>query len=261
VADWDAKTYERVSEPQFRWGVRVLERLALRGDETVVDVGCGAGRLTELLAEKLPRGHVVAMDASAAMLERARERLARLGDRVSFVHGDAATFVARPPVDAVFSTATFHWVPDHDALFASVLSSLRPGGRLVAQWGGGANLARLRGRTAVLRSSSEYAAFFEDYREPWLYATPDETRVRLERAGFVDIEAWLEPAPARFDDAGTFGEFTTKVILRDELPRLPDDATRARYVAALVDAAGRDNPPFELDYVRLNADARAPERA
>lgn len=256
MADWNAEIYARVSGPQFEWGQRVLERLPLAGGETVVDAGCGAGRLTELLVKRLPRGRVVALDASEAMLVQARARLAGFGDQVTFVRADLATHVERPPVDAVFSTATFHWVLDHDALFAGLRATLRSGGLLVAQWGGGANLARLRGRTASLRASEAYAPFFAGFREPWHYAGAEETEGRLERTGFVEARAWLEQAPVRFEDAAGFGEFLTHVILRDELPRLPDDGARRRYVDALVDLASRDDPPFELDYWRLNADGR-----
>lgn len=256
MADWNAEVYARVSRPQFEWGKLVLERLPLAGGEAVVDAGCGAGRLTELLAGRVPQGRVVALDDSEAMLVEARARMARFGPRVTFVRADVAAHVERPPVDAVFSTATFHWVRDHDALFRAVHASLKPGGRLVAQWGGGANLARLRGRTAVLRASSACAPCFAGFREPWHYATAEETRARLERAGFVEVKAWLEPAPVRFDDAPAYAEFLTHVILRDELPRLPDDDARRRYVAALVEVSSRDDTPFELDYQRLNAEAR-----
>jgi trans-aconitate 2-methyltransferase len=256
MADWDAKAYERISDPQFRWGLRVLERLVLRGDETVVDMGCGAGRLTEVLLERLPRGRVVAMDASGAMLETARARLTRFGERVSFVRGDAASWVAPQPVDAVFSTATFHWVKDHDALFASIARSLRPGGLLVAQCGAAGNLSRIRSRAAALRASAEYARFFERFAEPWTYATVDETRARLARAGFSSANVSTEPAPTTFASAADFGEFVAKVVLRDDLSCLPDGATRASYVAAVVEAAGRDDPRLTLDYTRLNIDAK-----
>jgi trans-aconitate 2-methyltransferase len=255
MADWDAKAYERISDPQFNWGLRVLERLPLRGDETVVDQGCGTGRLTEVVAERLPRGKVIASDASEAMLDTARARLARFGDRVSFERADAATWVARPAVDAIFSTATYHWVRDHDALFASIAASLRSGGRLVAQCGAAGNLARIRSRTAAMRARPDLARFFVGFAEPWTYATPDETRARLERAGFAQVRVWSEPEPTRFESAGALSEFVTKVILRDELPRLPDDAARAAYLRELVDAAGKDDPRWTLDYVRLNIDA------
>jgi len=258
-ADWDAGTYERVSEPQFAWGQRVLARLPLTGDETVIDAGCGAGRLTELLVERLPRGRVIALDASPAMIERSRLRLARFGDRVSIVCADAATHVQHPPADTIFSTATFHWVLDHDALFRSLFASLRPGGRLVSQWGGRKNLARIRERTARLRASEPFARFFEGYREPWLYATAEETATRMAQAGFADVRTWLESAPARFDGAQSFREFVTNVVLRDEIAHLPDEATRAQYLDTVVQQAGHDDPPFELDYWRLNADARVPE--
>jgi trans-aconitate methyltransferase len=256
MADWDAKAYERISDPQFRWGLRVLERLPLRGDETVVDEGCGAGRLTEVLLDRLPHGRVVALDASKAMLETARTRLARFGDRVSFVSANAATWVAPEPVDAVFSTATYHWVKDHDALFASIARSLRPAGLLVAQCGAAGNLSRIRARAATLRGSPQFGRFFEGFAEPWTYATVDETRARLTRAGFSSAGVSTEPAPTRFDSAASFEEFVAKVILRDDLSRLPDEATRASFLAAFVQAAERDDPPLTLDYIRLNIDAK-----
>jgi trans-aconitate methyltransferase len=256
MVDWNAEVYGRVSEPQFVWGQRVLARLPLGADEVVVDAGCGTGRLTELLAERLPTGRVIAVDASERMLAQARSHLARFADRVTFVKADVATFVHRPPVDAVFSTATFHWVKDHDRLFASIHASLRPGGLLVSQFGGGSNLARVRARTAALRASAPFAPFFDGFQEPWHYATAEETRDRLEAIGFVDVSSWLEPAMIRFDEEASYREFVTHVILRDELARLPDEAARDAYVGAIAEQARGDDPPFELDYWRLNADAR-----
>jgi trans-aconitate 2-methyltransferase len=256
MADWDAEAYARISEPQFAWGKRVLERLALRGDETVEDAGCGAGRLTELLVERLSRGRVVAVDASEAMLQQASARLARFGDRVKFVRADLANHVQKPPVDALFSTATLHWVLDHGALFRSLAASLRSGGSLVAQFGGGANIARVCGRTSHLRAEPRFARYFDGWKSPWNFAGAEETAARLAASGFVDVRAWLAPAPARFEGATAFGEFVAKVVLRDELARLPEADLRGAYVAAVVDAASRDDPPFELDYVRLDVDAR-----
>jgi trans-aconitate 2-methyltransferase len=254
MAEWNAEVYARISVPQLEWGKRVLARLPLAGTESVLDAGCGTGRLTELLLERLPRGHVVALDASDAMLGKARRHLARFGDRVTFVRADLATHTQRPPVDAVFSTATFHWVLDHDALFDRIAESLRPGGTLTAQWGGEGNLLRVRARGAALRDSAPFRPYFAGFDEPWNYVTVEDTRRRLESRGFSGVKVWREAAPARFDEAG-FREFVAHVVLRDDLARLPDDATRATFLDAIVEGARGDDPPFELDYWRLNADA------
>src|SRR6186997_1672759 len=114
--DWDGASYDRVAHPMTRWGSSVLDRLPLRGDETVLDAGCGSGRVTEQLAERLPDGEVVALDASPLMVEAARERLTRFGDRVTYAVADLGQTlpIGAASVDAILSTATFHWVADHD---------------------------------------------------------------------------------------------------------------------------------------------------
>lgn len=243
-ADWNASTYDRVADPQTRWGAEVLERLPLQGDETVLDAGCGTGRVTELLLARLPRGRVVALDFSEAMLGEARGRLAGFGDQVTFVEAD----LGRPlplsqPVDAVLSTATFHWVPDHDALFANLASVLRPGGWLVAQCGGFGNIARF------LEVASSIAPDFARNRHN--FQTPEATTARLEASGFVDIEAWLSDAPTRFDPGEPLEAFLGTVCLRTHLAGLAPDE-RGPFVR---EVAARMPEPV-LDYVRLNITAR-----
>ena len=184
------ETYDRVADPMTRWGEAVLDRLPLAGDERVLDAGCGSGRVTELLAGRLPRGRVVALDGSPAMVEAARQRLARFGDRIEYVVADLGQPLPIEPVDAILSTATFHWVPDHDALFRNLAAVLRPGGRLVAQCGGVGNIASIQRVLATIGDG-------------WLgdvyFATPLDTVRRLEAAGFVDPEVWLTDEPTRFE--------------------------------------------------------------
>ena len=135
--DWDASTYERVSNPQVEWAREVLDRLPLRGDETVLDAGCGSGRVTQMLLERLPRGHVVAVDAAPSMVEAARKAL---DGRATVIQSDLLELELDEPVDAAFSNAVFHWVPDHDRLFERLHAALRPGGRVSAQCGGKGNI-------------------------------------------------------------------------------------------------------------------------
>lgn len=258
ATEWDARSYHRVSEPQFAWGQRVLARLPLRGDETVLDAGCGSGRLTALLAERVPRGQVIALDRSRNMLEEAKATLAALGDRVSFVCADLLELSLPSPVDLVFSTATFHWVLDHDRLFSRLFAALKPGGRLHAQCGGGDNLARLHGRAFDLFSQPPFSAYFPGWKEPWLFSSAEAARERLERAGFTEVQASLEPAPATFEHRAAYSEFLRTVVLRPHLALLPTDALKDQFVSAVADAAEADQPPFTLDYVRLNLGARRP---
>jgi trans-aconitate 2-methyltransferase len=241
--EWDAATYDRVADPQARWGAAVLERLPLDGDETVLDAGCGSGRVTEQLLARLPRGRVVALDASTAMLARARLRLAASADRVSFVHADLlelgpSVLPGVAALDAVFSTATFHWVPDHSRLFRNLASVLRPGGRLVAQCGGEGNIA---GLLRVVRSLGI------DRAGTWEYASPATTAQRLREAGFGDIQTWTAAEPTRFDSGEQLHDFLEAVCLRESLA--PLSAERRTEV---VDAVVAAMPEPVLDYIRLN---------
>ena len=241
--DWDARTYDRVAEPQTRWGRAVLDRLPLAGDERVLDAGCGSGRVTELLAERLPAGHVVALDASSAMIEAARERLERFAPSVEFVVADLGEPLSiGEPVDAVLSTATFHWVADHDALFANLAAIMRPGGWLVAQCGGVGNIASIRRVLATIGDGWPGAAHYE---------TPMATVERLEASGFVNVECWLTDEPTRFEAGEPFETFLRTVILGGHVDRLPPEE-RDDFVRTVADQL----PEPLIDYVRLNIVAR-----
>jgi trans-aconitate 2-methyltransferase len=243
--DWDAATYDRVSDPMTRWGTSVLDRLPLEGDEAVLDAGCGTGRVTEMLVERLPDGRAIALDASPSMIDEARVRLARFGDRVDFVVADLARALPLgplAPVDAIFSTATFHWVPDHEALYRNLAAVLRPGGRLVAQCGGVGNIATIQAALATIGDGWLGDAHFE---------TPEATERRLAAAGFVEIETWLQPEPTRFEPGEPFETYLRTVVLGSHVARLPP-SERDEFVRAVVDRLG---DPV-IDYVRLNIVAR-----
>ena len=243
TGDWNAASYDKVADPQARWGAEVLERLPLAGDETVLDAGCGTGRVTELLLGRLPRGRVLALDGSAAMLEQARRRLAGFGDQVTYVHADLEKpLPLNGLVDAVLSTATFHWVLDHDALFANLATVLRPDGWLVAQCGGFGNVATL------LQVAKE---IHPGFRRLHNFQTTEATRERLEREGFDRIDTWLSAAPTPFDTLEQFEAFLETVCLRTYLEELHPDAREP-----FVKAVAARIPDLTLDYVRLNITAR-----
>lgn len=238
--DWDADAYDRLPIPMTRWGEAVLSWLDLAGHERVLDAGCGTGQVTAALLERLPRGEVVALDGSASMIERARERLG--GERVTYVVADLQEpLPIDDAVDAVLSTATFHWVLDHDALLRNLAAVMRPGAQLAAQCGGEGNIASIERALRDLGSGSSGHKHF---------AGPDETRARLVAAGFDGVDVWLhdEPTPLASDDLEPYLE---AICLGDHVDGMADD-DRRRFVHEVAVRL----PEPAIDYVRLNIRAR-----
>jgi trans-aconitate 2-methyltransferase len=238
---WDAGTYDRSSRPQQAWASEVLARLeGIAPDATVLDVGCGTGRVTEQLLALVPRGRVLALDASEDMAALAR---GRLGDRAEVWCQDVLDLDVAEPVDAIVSTAALHWVTDHDRLWARLARALRPGGVLEVQCGGEGNIAGVRDVIeAVARELAPELAGWS----PWVFAGPEETERRLGDAGFEAIRCRLEARPT---DPGDVDAFVRTSILPAHLARLPP-RRREPFAAAVV--AGVRLP---LDYVRLNVSA------
>lgn len=246
--EWDAETYDAVSDPQFSWGREVLGRLELKGDEDVIDAGCGSGRVTAELAKRVPKGSVLAVDASEAMVAKARERL---GHGTSYMVADLAELEVDEPVDLVFSTATFHWIPDHERLFGRLRAALRPGGRLVAQCGGRGNIHEHAAALEEVMALPEFAPHLEGTPALWNYAGPEETEARLLAAGFDGARCWLQPKPVSPADPLAF---TMTSTLGAHLARLPEPLRKPFAEAILA----RSAKPFTLAYVRLNIEARVP---
>jgi trans-aconitate 2-methyltransferase len=239
--EWDATAYERLAAPQTRWGRAVIDRLELDGHERVLDAGCGTGRVTTLLLERLPGGRVIALDGSSAMIAEASARFAD-EPRVELVVADLTQpLPIDGPVDAILSTATFHWITDHASLFRNLASVLRPGGQLVAQCGGAGNISSLE------RIISGMGHTFGGEKT---FATAEETRARLEAAGFDDVDTWLndEPTPIPAEELEAFMQTVCLGGIVDDMA--PDE--RARFVH---EVASRMPEPV-IDYVRLNIVAR-----
>lgn len=247
VRRWDGRSYDRVSGPQFALGMAVIDRLELAGDETVLDAGCGSGRLTEVLIERVPRGRVIAVDVSESMLAAARERL---GPSADIRRADLTELRLDEQADAILSTATLHWIADHERVFERLRAALRPGGRLSAQCGGEGNTAELRARVATVAQREPFAARLASFKPPWNYAGPAETERRLRAAGFATADCWLQPAPTEPEHPR---EFLATVMLGPLLQHLPVQL-REPFTDEVLAALGE---PVVVDYVRLNIDATA----
>jgi trans-aconitate 2-methyltransferase len=249
--EWDASAYDALADPQEEWARDVVERLDLRGDETVLDAGCGTGRVTRQLLERLPKGRVIGVDGSEEMITTAQ---AALGDdpRVDLRVGDLLDLELDEPVDAVFSNATFHWISDHGRLFQRLFACLRPGGRLEAQCGGEGNVAEWERAIVAMAGDERFAPYFRDMAQAWNFASVGDTQARLARAGFEIGQVWLEqkrytpPQPR---------EFLRTCGLAKHLDRLPPDLQEP-FVDAIMGSMTR---PLTFLYVRLNISARRPD--
>jgi trans-aconitate 2-methyltransferase len=246
--EWDAPSYHAVSTPHQGWGAEILERLPLRGDETVLDLGCGTGRVTAQLLERLPAGRVIGVDGSAAMVAEAERRLG--GERATFLQSDLLALAVDEPADAAVSSATFHWIADHDTLFARVRAALKPGAPFVAQCGGRGNIASVVAVVMAVGAREPFDEHFAGWPGPWNYAGPEETTERLEQAGFAVQRCWLQESPQR---PQPLREFLQTVSLGSHLERLPE-ALRDGFLDAVVAELG-PNPLHE--FVRLNLVATA----
>jgi trans-aconitate 2-methyltransferase len=249
VRDWNADAYHRVSGPQVAWAEAILDRLELGGHETVLDAGCGSGRVTRLLLDRLPRGRVIAVDDSAGMVAKARSELAD-DARADVREADLATLrlADGEVLDAIFSNAVFHWIADHDALFAALAAALRPGGRISAQCGGAGNVAAVHDATLQAAQDANLANRFGGWH-PWNFAGPIQTEARLRNAGFDCARCWLEPWPIVPDEPRSYLE---TVCIGPYLERL-DPADHEHFLDAVMAHLG-ERPA--LDYVRLNIVAR-----
>jgi trans-aconitate 2-methyltransferase len=251
--EWNAVAYEDLSSPQTRWGAEFLGRLELGGDENAIDAGCGTGKVTGLLLERLPRGTVLAVDGSRAMVEATRDRFA--GEpRVRVERQDLLELAVERPVDLVFSTATFHWIVDHERLFGRLARALKSGGKLAAQCGGEGNISRATRATREVMERERFRPFFEGWDDDKNYAGAGKTKERLEGAGFEGVETWLHEELTGFGSVGELARFLATVVLGGHLQRLPEGEREPFAGAVAGEIVAAHGEPL-LDYVRLNMTA------
>lgn len=255
--DWNGADYDRLSAPMEAMGLEVLARLELQGDETVLDAGCGSGRVTQALLARLPRGRVIGVDGSPSMIDAARARL-RDDPRLALVCADLSELdpdrqLGGVRADAILSTATFHWIADHARLFRRLRAALGDGGRLVAQCGGAGNIASIHAAARAAGEQEPFAAHLSGWAGPWRFAEPAETEELLLAAGFGHVRAWLEPRPVAPPDPRSY---LREINLGAHLAQLPDEL-REQFLDAVLERLVRSGGSVQIDYVRLNIDATA----
>lgn len=256
---WNAETYDRIGKPMRRWAQQVIDDLQLRGDETVLDAGCGSGSVTFDLLERLPAGRIYAVDASAEMIASLQRTVDERGEtRITPLHASLTDFTLPEQVDRVFSNAVFHWIPDDAALFGCLFRATKPGGRLRAQCGGYGNNRHVLEAVEVVRQEARFAPHLAGFSDSKKYRTPEEATASLEQAGWRDVQARLWDQPVPFEDPDEAALYVQTILLRDHVARLPEEL-RSAYCRAVVDeTARRWGEPYTADYVRLDLWAMRP---
>ena len=241
VHSWQASKYDEIFLPHQSWGDEIIAQLPLSGGETVLDAGAGTGRDALKLAARLPKGRVLAVEASSTMLERLREKAAASGLPVSVIEANLLEpLPVKTPVDATISVATFHWLHDHKAVFSNLAGVMKDGAPLLADCGGKGNVERVKSafRAATGRDP--------DGGRPWNFAGPEETAENLAAAGFEVIDVRLVRDTIIFHDQMEHVAFLSTIVLGSQLESFPLEE-RGEVAATVSDAMGE----WVVDYVRL----------
>lgn len=250
---WDAETYEKIGTPMRGWAQAVIDDLGLKGDETVLDAGCGSGSVTLDLLRKVPDGKIYAVDTSLQMITRLKKTLEeRKITNVIAMQSDLTKLQLNEEVDVVFSNAVFHWIQDDDGLFGSLARNTKPGGRLRAQCGGGANIRKLMSATREVEAHARYNQYLRGRVEPRKYRTNDQAKAALERNGWKDARAETFESPVTFDDEDEAVLYLRTIILQQQAAALPENLSDRFLRDVIAEVEARHGQPFVADYVRLD---------
>lgn len=191
---WNPEAYERSSSAQEKWAGEILSRLDLRGDERILDIGCGDGRITARIASKVPKGSVTGLDCSLEMLSFAQGRFPQsLYPHLEFRYGDASDLDYDNEFDLITSFACLHWILDHQPVLEGIRRSLRPGGRAFLQFGGRSNAAGILKAVTETISGDKWARYFREFIFPYGFFGPEEYRAWIDAAGLEALRVDLIP--------------------------------------------------------------------
>jgi len=261
--DWDALTYDNISDVIESWGLDLIERLNWKGNEIVLDAGCGSGRLTKIISTKLPKGKVFAVDLDSSMIKLANERLGKISN-VKFIQSNICDIELQDKIDVIFSNAVLHWISNHRKVFRHFWQILKPNGQLSIQCGGYGNLTKTLSVFNKVRKSLEFCNYFCNrkgesiWNEPWYFAKAEDTVKILKEIGFKNIEVSLENKVAKFHDKEDYFIFIKTIVLRPYLEYLSNDKLKNMFAKAVLHEIETNfkELQWKLDYVRLNIHAK-----
>jgi trans-aconitate 2-methyltransferase len=266
---WDAETYHKVSDIQESWAIELLEKRKISESEIVMDAGCGTGRVTKIIANKVKRGKVYAVDLDENMIINAKKNLKDLSNIV-FVKSDLSDVKLPEKIDLVFSNAVIHWILDHKKLFTNFWDVLKPGGKLLIQCGGKGNLDTIPNALEKVRKTQRFDHYFKNWKIPWNFASSADTIKILNEIGFKDIQANLVEKKTKFGNFQEYILFMKTVVMKPYLSYLPTTENNNQIKNLFIDefltelhnknktknTNEKQDLDLELNYVRLNITAR-----
>ena len=256
---WDAEEYRTSSPNQKKWALELLSKLNLRGDERVLDIGCGDGEITAAIARRVPRGSAVGIDSSRDMVDLAAKHCPpERCPNVSFLLKDAREIDFNEEFDAVFSNACLHWVIDHRPVLAGVKRCLKPSGRMLLQMGGRGNAATVLEAIDAVLKMPRWAGYFKGFTFPYAFYGPEEYRSWMEALGFQVNRAELLPKDMVHEGAEAFAAWlrTTWLPYTERVP----EPLREEFIREIVSTHARMRPPdgdgsIHFTMVRLEVEA------
>ena len=278
---WDARAYDQVSRSvQYRWGQQVLKWRKWRGDEIVMDAGCGSGLLTRRLAKRVPRGMVYAVDNDSNMIKRAKKNL-QFFDNVEIIQSSFTDIRIPRKLDVIFSNSAFHWIQDHRRVFQKFWEMLIPmnnsnkindnsnnnshsNGQLLIQCGGFGNLQQIISMLERITHLNEFKEHFADWKQPWYFAKPDDTSKLLHESGYVNTRVFSSNDHIILPNRLVYSKFVKTVVLKSYLDHLsqdnddPDiDNLKTLFLELFLNEVekcgnNKSSVSWFLDFVRLN---------
>jgi ubiquinone/menaquinone biosynthesis C-methylase UbiE len=292
---WDARTYDQVScLVQYKWGQQVIKWRKWRGNEIVMDAGCGSGLLTKQLAKQVPRGKIYAVDIDSNMIKQAKSNLKSF-DNVEIIQSSFADIKLPRKMDVIFSNSALHWVQDHRKAFQNFWEMLKPmndnndvtdasvsrnnsnnntaagrSGQLLVQCGGHGNLQQIITILERIIHLYQFKKYFTDWQQPWYFAKAEDTGKLLQEIGYVNTKAYYSDDRVTLPNRQIYSKFVKTVVMKSYLDHLSShkedydiDKLKDLFLELFLDevkkySSGKLNKTWFLDFVRLNIIAHKP---
>lgn len=258
--NWNASDYAKNSEAQLQWANELIDKLNLQGNESLLDIGCGDGKITAAIAKILKNGSVCGIDASQTMIDFAQANYPHSHyQNLTFYQMDAKEIHLEQSFDVVFSNAVLHWVKDHLAVLDKVHDHLKPRGKILFQMGGQGNVGELRRVIDEIVQKSEWQAYFVNFTKPTYFYGPKDYLKWLPEMGFEPLRVELIPKDMQHQGKeGLKGWLrTTWFPYTDQLP----EELREPFLEAIVETYLRQFPVDEqgkthVKMIRLEVEAQ-----